>query len=180
MLWLQRIEHISAALARFSGGVAILATLLLLLNVFSNVVRRYAFDAVSIGLQEMEWHLFAVAFLFGVPYAMHENAHVRVDILYEKWPDRRKAWVNLCGTLCLVWPFCVLLMIYGVEFSAGAYEMGEGSGDPGGLPHRWLIKSAIPISFLFMLLVSSTYITQALRVLCYGYSYDKARGAHLS
>ena len=30
--------------------------------------------------------------------------------------------------------------------------MGEGSGDPGGLPHRWIVRSVIPLSSLFLML----------------------------
>jgi TRAP-type mannitol/chloroaromatic compound transport system permease small subunit len=183
MHWLNRIERMTAMLARLSGGLAVLSVLGLLCVVFGNVIGRYALSLVSIGLQELEWHLFATAFLFGVPYAMHHDSHVRVDILYERWNDRRKAWVNLLGTLLFVWPFCVLLIFYGFDFAAAALGMGEGSGDPGGLPHRWIIKTTIPLSFAFVLLVSLGYLTQALRVLLCGGTYAQrahSEGAHLS
>ena len=30
--------------------------------------------------------------------------------------------------------------------------MGEGSADPGGLPHRWIVRSVIPVSCAFLIL----------------------------
>lgn len=35
-------------------------------------------------------------------------------------------------------------------FAKESYALGETSGDPGGLPYRWIIKGMIPVSFLFM------------------------------
>ncbi len=149
-------------LARICGALAAIATLLLVLNVFYDVVMRYAFNEVSIALQELEWHLFSVAFLLGIPYALLENSHVRVDILYERWSAKTQAWVNLFGTLFFILPFIILVSYYGFNFAMDAFNMGEGSGDPGGLPHRWLIKSMIPVSFVLIGFASLGLITRSL------------------
>jgi TRAP-type mannitol/chloroaromatic compound transport system permease small subunit len=37
------------------------------------------------------------------------------------------------------------------------------SGDPGGLPYRWIIKAAIPFSFFVLALSSLGFIVQNLR-----------------
>ena len=58
------------------------------------------------------------------------------------------AWINIFGTLILLLPFSILITNYGISFTMEAYELGESSGDPGGLPYRWLIKSVIPFSFI--------------------------------
>jgi TRAP-type mannitol/chloroaromatic compound transport system permease small subunit len=41
---------------------------------------RYAFNKGNVGLQELEWHLFAIIFLIGAAYTLKEGGHVRVDI----------------------------------------------------------------------------------------------------
>jgi len=96
---------------------------------------------------------------------MQRDGHVRVDILYDRWTDSTKAWVNLLGSLLFVLPFIAIVIFYSIGFSVDAYEMGEGSGDPGGLPHRWIIKALIPVSFMLMGIASLSMLTQALRVL---------------
>lgn len=153
---------------------------LLLLNVFYDVVMRYAFNDVSIGMQELEWHLFSCVFLLGTPYAMQRDGHVRVDIFYERWSDRTKAWVNIFGVVFFILPFTFLVSYFGHGFTIEAYEIGEGSGDPGGLPHRWIIKSLIPISFVLMGLASLGMITKAIKVLALGDSYTSENKEHLS
>ena len=155
------------------GMLAGLAMLLLLANVFYDVIMRYAFNDVSIGMQELEWHLFSCIFLLGIPYAMQRDGHVRVDILYDHWSDRRKAWINLIASLAFVLPFIAIVSFYSSDFAYEAYDMGEGSGDPGGLPHRWIIKGLIPVSFVLMGIGSLSMITQALRVLIGKENYPK-------
>ena len=165
-------------ISQLCGVLATAAMIVLLLNVFYDVVMRYAFNDVSIGMQELEWHLFSSMFLLGIPYAMQGNTHVRVDIFYDRWSDPHKAWVNLFGSFLFVLPFISIVAYYSISFAYEAYEMGEGSGDPGGLPYRWIIKSIIPASFILMGLASLGMITQALRVLVGHESYPvKESGA---
>ncbi|NAW65576.1 TRAP transporter small permease subunit [Photobacterium halotolerans] len=138
---------------RFSdllGWIASTLFIILMFNVFYDVVMRYAFNHVSIAMQEMEWHLFSAVFLLGVPYALKAGGHVRVDVFYERFTLKTRAIIDLLGTLFFLLPFCILVFWYGVDYMKESYSLGESSGDPGGLPYRWLIKGLIPLSFLFM------------------------------
>lgn len=166
------LDRLASTATQACGTLACIAMLLLLLNVIYDVLMRYVFNDVSIGMQELEWHLFAVVFMLGTPYAMQRDGHVRVDIFYDRWPQKRKAWVNLIGAAIFVLPFVSLVAYYGFDFALNAFEMNEGSGDPGGLPYRWIIKSLVPVSFCLMALAALGVITFALRVLWGEASYD--------
>lgn len=174
------LDTLFNGIARLCGMLSATAMLLLLLNVFYDVVMRYGFNDVSIGMQELEWHLFSCVFLLGIPFAIQQNAHVRVDIFYERWQDRTKAWINLLGTLSLILPFIILVCYFSYEFAYESYDMGEGSGDPGGLPYRWLIKGLIPASFVLIGLASLGMVTQALRVLLGNEQYPARKEAGLA
>jgi len=172
-MWLVKLDKFLAGIAHGCGVVATLALILMLLNVAFDVMMRYVFNDVSIGLQELEWHLFSVSFLLGVPYAMRKDGHVRVDIIYESQSDKVKALINLLGVMLLATPIYVLIVYYGYSYTMEAYELGEGSGDPGGLPYRWIIKSMIPLSAVLAILGSLSMATYALRVLVLKHSYIK-------
>ena len=152
-------------LSDWAGRLAAVLLLLLLVNVFYDVVMRYVFNDVSIGMQELEWHLYSAVFLLGIAYALTHDAHVRVDLFYERLAPRRRALIDLVGTVLLVWPFCALIAYYGVGFAAEAWDLGETSGDPGGLPHRWVIKSLVPLAFALVLVASLGFMLRALAVL---------------
>lgn len=175
MRWIIALDRGLARISYLCGWVASLALILMLLNVFYDVVARYVFSNVSIGMQEMEWHLYAVVFLLGIPYALRTDGHVRVDVLYDRWSDPTKAWVNMIGAIVFVLPFAMLIATYGYGFAVESYQLGEGSGDPGGLPHRWIIKSVIPLSAVFMATSGLGMVTQAIRVLKLGESYTSGK-----
>ncbi len=179
MRWIIALDNGLGRLSYLCGWVASLAFVLMVFNVFLNVVSRYVFNEVSIGMQEMEWHLYAAVFLLGIPYAMRTDGHVRVDVFYDRWKDPMKAWVNLVGAVTLVIPFAMLIVYYGASFTVEAYTLGEGSADPGGLPYRWIIKGLLPLSGVFMASAGLGMVTQAIRVLKLGESYtsDKTQGA---
>jgi TRAP-type mannitol/chloroaromatic compound transport system permease small subunit len=149
---------------RFSDAVGTFSAILLLLliaNVFYDVVMRYLFNNVSIGMQELEWHLYSMIFLFGVAYTLKADGHVRVDVIYERLSPKRRAIIDIAGTLLFLWPFCFLVAGYGIGFAYDAFEINEQSGDPGGLHYRWIIKSMISISFICVLISSIGFMLRA-------------------
>jgi len=157
-----------AVITRFSIGIGYFSAILLLLlvaNVFFDVIMRYAFNDVSIGMQELEWHLYSMIFLFGVAYALQTDGHVRVDILYEKASPRHQALIDIIGTIVFLWPFCFLVAYYGVGFAHDAYTLNEMSGDPGGLPYRWIIKGMISLSFVCVIISSLGFLLHAVNQL---------------
>jgi TRAP-type mannitol/chloroaromatic compound transport system permease small subunit len=146
------IERAFNRLGDFLGWLSSILFILLLANVVYDVVMRYAFNDVSIAFQEMEWHLFSAVFLLGVPYAIKAGGHVRVDLFYERLSNRAQAIIDVIGTIVFLLPFCLLVSYYGIDFAKESYALGETSGDPGGLPYRWIIKAMIPLSFFLMAL----------------------------
>ncbi|MGV6857634.1 MAG: TRAP transporter small permease subunit [bacterium] len=147
---LLKLENRINAFSDFLGKVSAVLFLLLLCNVFYDVIMRYAFNDVSIGMQELEWHLFATLFLLGIPYTLRSDGHVRVDLIYDGMSTRKRAWIDLVGTVFLLLPFTLLVAWYGIGFTYDSFTLGEGSGDPGGLPYRWIIKGMIPFAFFAM------------------------------
>ncbi|ALM70511.1 TPA: TRAP transporter small permease subunit [Vibrio vulnificus] len=144
------IERLFNRFGDLLGWLSSVLFILLLANVVYDVVMRYVFNDVSIAFQEMEWHLFSAVFLLGIPFALKSGGHVRVDLFYERLSHRAQAIIDFLGTIFFLFPFCLLVAWFGIDFAKESYALGETSGDPGGLPYRWVIKAIIPLSFLFM------------------------------
>lgn len=115
----------------------------------TNVLARYLFSAGTVWSQELEWHLLVPLVLFGMSYALRHGDHVRVDILYAKFPERAKVSVDLVSAL-LTAAISVIVIWLSIKYVQQAYVIDEGSADPGGIPHRYLIKSLIPIGFALL------------------------------
>jgi len=161
---LVKLETIIESVVNVVGKFTSFLLLLMIFNVFYDVVMRYFFHNSSVGMQEMEWHLFSVIILFGVSVALKDEGHVRVDFLYEKFSVRKKAMINILGTVFFLLPLALLVASGSVSFVMDAYATGEISEDPGGLTHRWIIKFMIPLSFVFLIFSSIGYIVKNINI----------------
>ena len=85
-----KIEYFFQRSSRLLGRLLAIVFLLMTVNVFFDVVMRYFFRNSSVGMQEMEWHLFSIVILFGVSVALLEEGHVRVDFLYDRFSASEK------------------------------------------------------------------------------------------
>lgn len=158
LFWLKRVEGFFNSFIDIIGKIIAWLLILMVFNVLLDVVMRYSFHNSSVGMQEMEWHLFSVVILFGLGYALKEEAHVRVDFLYENYAPTTKAYINIFGTLLFLFPFVLLIIFGSYEYVMDAYISNEISEDPGGLTHRWVIKAMIPTGFIFLLFAGISYI----------------------
>jgi TRAP-type mannitol/chloroaromatic compound transport system permease small subunit len=161
---LDKLERFFDRFSNLMGWIAGALNLLMLVNVFYDAITRYLFKTGSIALQELEWHLFAMVFLFGMAYCLKADGHVRVDILYDHFSPRWKAVVNIGGTLLLLLPLSVLIIEGSVWYVQQAYTIGEISGDPGGLGRRWLIKMVIPASFVFLIVSATGFMVRNINI----------------
>lgn len=146
------------------GWISAFLSLVMLGNVFYDAIMRYFFRSGSIAMQELEWHLFSIVFLCGMAYTLKEDAHVRVDILYDNFSPRWKAIVNIGGVLIFLIPLCALIAEGSIWYVHEAYAQNEISGDPGGLTHRWLIKAIIPTSFVFLMISAAGFVVRNIRI----------------
>lgn len=98
------------------------------------------------GLNDLQWHLFAVMVMLGGVYALHENGHVCVDFLSSRFSGRTRTVLTLLGDLLLLLPFTLVMTWFSWQYMSNAYTSGEGSSY-GGLDDRWIIKAVMPLGF---------------------------------
>jgi TRAP-type mannitol/chloroaromatic compound transport system permease small subunit len=65
-------------------------------------------------------------------------------------PERGRAIVDLVSALLTI-AVSVLIIWFSLHYVEQSYVIDEGSPDPGGLPHRFIIKGLIPVGFALLL-----------------------------
>ncbi len=134
------------------GRIVAWATAIVVVVVFVDVVMRYVFNTSFVFTQELEWHLFAFIFLMGAGATLLKDGHVRVDIFYQKFGPRARAWINLLGVIFFLIPGCYMIIATSMKFAYNAFSIMEGSPDPGGVPFRFIVKACIPAGFILVLI----------------------------
>lgn len=176
-LLLKVSRAIDAAIDFMGRNLAWLVLAMLLIGVY-NTIARYIGSAIGANLTsnaliEAQWMIFSALFFLGASYVLRHNEHVRVDFLYGNWPPRRKAMVNLVGTLIFLIPFCVVvlwvsvrpvLISWGWNPMTGAWRTWEMSPNPGGLPFA-PVKSLILVGFSLLIIQGISEIIKNVAIL---------------
>lgn len=146
---IEKMAEGASGLVRHTGQIAAWSALALVVVVAFNVLSRYLFSFGTVALQEAEWHIMAVAALFGMSYGLNMGEEVRVDIFYGGMSRRLQALVDLLSNTLL----CVVALIIAylcIGYVQSSYGINEGSPDPGGLGYRYLLKATMPMAFLLL------------------------------
>jgi TRAP-type mannitol/chloroaromatic compound transport system permease small subunit len=158
---INKLEQIS----EFSGRLIAWLTLFIVLVTFVVVVLRYGFDIGSIALQESISYMHAFVFMLGAAYTLKHDGHVRVDIFYRKMSAIRKAWVDLLGTLLLLFPVCLFIMVSSWDYVVTSWIQGEESGEAGGLAYVYILKTALLLMPLLLILQGAALVLKNLLVI---------------
>ncbi|MDH4324618.1 MAG: TRAP transporter small permease subunit [Betaproteobacteria bacterium] len=119
-------------------------TLGMVLTEFVVVLSRYVFGLGSTIMQESIVYMHATVFLVCAGYALAHNGHVRCDIFYATMTPRRRAIVDVIGTLVFLLPMCVLIGWMGWPYVKASWAVMEISQEGRlGIPAVYLLKTLI-------------------------------------
>ena len=116
-----------------------------------NATVRYLINLSSNAWLEIQWYLFAVCVLMGAAAVLKVNEHVRVDVMYSRYAERRKAWVDLLGIIFFMIPATAMLAWMSWPWFLDSWSLMERSSNEGGLI-RWPVKILLPVGFFFLTL----------------------------
>jgi len=145
-----------------NGLLYILIALILL--VFSTVFFRYVFNMSYIIVQEIIMYLHALIFMFGISYALKENSHVKIDVLYNTLNKRTQRVISIAGLVSFILPTALFIIYISIDMVTQSWMILEGSSEAGGLDLVFILKSLIPISGILIFLQGISELIKHIRV----------------
>jgi len=85
---------------------------------FSIVLSRFIFQYEQAFQGDLVRFWYSALYLFASAYALMHEGHVRVDVLYTGFTERKKAWTNTIGSLVLGIPLCLIVIFLGLSSKA--------------------------------------------------------------
>ena len=160
-----KISRVADDFIRTLGHYACWLNVVLILVILAQVTLRYGFGRGQIILEELQWHLYAVAVMFAISYGVVTDSHVRMDLIYSNRSQKTKEWIEVFGQLFFVIPLAVILFLKGIELVESAWRVNETSPSPGGLPWRWAIKAALPASMFLYIIASCSRLIRSFAII---------------
>lgn len=140
-------------IVKISNVVAWLFPILMVIICMQVVFRTLGRADIGPGNQawmdDLQWWLYGIAVLVGVAYAATTDSHVRVDIFYDNFDEKKKARTDLFALAWLFLPFLIFCWDVTQNYAITSYVSDEGSSSPNGLHNLWILKIAVNISFIF-------------------------------
>jgi TRAP-type mannitol/chloroaromatic compound transport system permease small subunit len=149
---------IFVTLHRFSTNLGWSAGLLILVIMFMTtfeVTARYAFNAPSLWVWPLNRQIFGVFILFAGIYAMSQNAHIRIEIICDRFGKRLKivaAILTLAAFVC----FMGALIWQGYRMGLNAWVVKETTSGAFRMP-LYPLKMFIPLAALIFI-VEGIYV----------------------
>ena len=81
---------------------------------FTIVLSRFIFEYEQAFQGDLVRFWYSALYLFASAYALMHEGHVRVDVLYTGFTERKKAWTNSIGSLVLGIPLCLIVIFLGM------------------------------------------------------------------
>jgi TRAP-type mannitol/chloroaromatic compound transport system permease small subunit len=143
----QAIDRLNAFVGRWVIWLILGSTVISALN----AIVRKTFNTSSNAYLEVQWYLFAAAFLLAAGYTLLNGEHVKIDVVSSHLSKRKQIWIDIIGFALFLTPMCLVILYFGTPFFLQGYRSGEMSNNAGGLV-RWPVYLMIPIGFTLLLL----------------------------
>jgi TRAP-type mannitol/chloroaromatic compound transport system permease small subunit len=135
---------------------------------------RYLFNAPTIWAYDLSYMLYGAIFMLGAHYTLLKGAHIRTDMLWEKFSPRTKGRIDAVAYLFFFFPAMILLFYASVDEAWASWRMGELSEQTAWRPILWPFKAIVPVTALLLMvqgvseLLKSLYAARTGRLLTPG------------
>ncbi len=160
---MQSLLKMAGAIDRLTARTGRIVSTLILALMFTmvyEVAARYFFNAPTSWSYDLSYMIGSSMMLLGAGYAVMHDAHVRVDLLYERWSRKTKSLVDTILMCVFFFPFVGIFTQRSFQSAFTAFERGTRSDYGIWMPLTWPFKLAIAIGFLLMLLAGISWLVK--------------------
>lgn len=153
------------AMNKLIGNVFSWLALAMVLICFTVVIQRYALGFTVLWMQDLYVWLNGAMFTAVAGFALLRDDHVRVDIFYRPASIRTKAIIDLIGVIFFLLPFCWIVTRYSWNYIGRSWRLYEASGNVGGMPGLFILKSFILVFVVVVALQGIAWVLRSILVL---------------
>ena len=162
-----------------TGKVVSWLAIPLAIAVFYEVVSRYFFNKPTTWSYDLSWMLYGALFMLGAAYALRQGAHIRTDMLWEKFSETTKGKIDFYAYILFFFPGMILLFAASVDDAWFALIHGEVSEQTTWRPYLWPIKAVVPLTALLLLIQGVSEIMKSWYMMQTGKEFEHKAGGEI-
>jgi TRAP-type mannitol/chloroaromatic compound transport system permease small subunit len=124
---------------------------LILANVYE-VFSRYVLRAPTMWALDVTTMSYAALFMLGAALALLRGAHVRTDMLWERFSDRRKGMIDTLALVLFFLPTMTVLFFISIDDFFYSVSIDERSSSGAWTPILWPLRGVIPLTAFMLFL----------------------------
>lgn len=147
--------------------------------VFYEVVSRYFFDDPTIWAYDLSYMLYGALFMLGAAFALRRGAHIRTDMLWEKFSNRTKGKIDFYAYILFFFPGMILLFVTSIDDAWHAFTLGELADQTPWRPYLWPFKSVVPVTAILMMIQGVSEILKSWFMMRTGREFEHKIGGEI-
>ena len=140
---------------------ALIVAPLIIANVIE-VFMRYVMNAPTSWALDVTTMSFGALFMLGAAYALLKGAHVRTDMLWEKFSNRKKGIIDSIAYLLFFLPSMAILFAISIDDFFYSLSINEKSTSGIWQPVIWPLRGVIPLSAALLFLQGVSELMKSL------------------
>jgi TRAP-type mannitol/chloroaromatic compound transport system permease small subunit len=146
----------------WSGKAVAWLILPLVFGLTYEAIARYLFNAPTLWAYDLSYMLYGAIFMLGAHYTLLKGAHIRTDMLWERFSVRTKGRIDAVAYLGFFFPAMILLLYASVDEAWHSWRMGELSEQTAWRPALWPFKAVVPLTALLLLIQGVSELLKSL------------------
>ena len=159
---LLRTINIVDGFSEWSGKAVAWLILPLVFGLTYEGIARYLFDAPTVWAFDVSYMLYAAIAMLGAHYTLMKGAHIRTDMLWEKFSPRTKGRIDAIAYIVFFFPAMALLFYASVDEAWRAWQMNELSEQTAWRPVLWPFKAIVPLTALLLMIQGFSELLKSL------------------
>lgn len=150
------------AFSDWSGRAVAWMIFPLFLSLTYEGIARYLFNAPTLWAYDVSYMLYGALFMLGAHYTLLKGAHIRTDMLWDKFSPRIKGQIDAVAYIFFFFPAMILLFYASIDEAWASWKMGELSEQTAWRPFLWPFKAVVPLSALLLLVQGVSQLLKSL------------------
>ncbi|MBL8382291.1 MAG: TRAP transporter small permease subunit [Burkholderiales bacterium] len=176
---LARLIGVIDAFTEFSGRLVAWILVPMALAVGYEVFARYLFNAPTKWVFDITYMSYGTLFMLGAHYTLKRGAHIRTDMLWATFSDRKKGMIDTLAYLFFFFPGMFMLFFVGWGEAYHAFTVNETSEQTAWRPLLWPFKFVVPITAILLMVQGVSETIKSIYAWRTGQPYETKEGAEV-